>query len=401
MNNLRDFPTAPHPAELSTRIKKLQNGMAARNIAGALILQNTDLYYFTGRIWPAYLYVPVAGDPVFLNRHRGEVAADCPWPVVKLGKPDDLPGILQDFGLSTSGSLGLEMDVLPVTVWQRLQKTLPRRDLVDVGRLIRQLRAVKTPWEIGIMRGYAKKDLDLWRRVPEIIHNVGTDLELTAAFDAQARLQGQQGIIRLRGFNQEMACSCIMAGEQAATISSYDVPLSSAGLSSAFPFGASGTALEPGKPILIDFGSCYASYILDHTRMFAINHLPDQAWRAFDTALAIQQEMIAMVKPGVSCGAPFERAREMAEKAGLIEGFMGAGGGVPFIGHGVGLEVDELPVLARGSREILEEGMVIAIEPKFALPGIGAIGIENCFAVTNKGLETLTVTPDDLQIINR
>jgi Xaa-Pro aminopeptidase len=80
---------------------------------------------------------------------------------------------------------------------------------------------------------------------------------------------------------------------------------------------------------------------------------------------------------------------------------MGAGGGVPFLGHGVGLEVDELPVLARGSRELLAEGMVIAIEPKFALPGIGAVGIENCFAVTDQGLEKLTVTADELRIVHR
>ncbi len=80
---------------------------------------------------------------------------------------------------------------------------------------------------------------------------------------------------------------------------------------------------------------------------------------------------------------------------------MGTKGGVPFLGHGVGLEVDELPVLARGSKEMLEEGNVIAIEPKFALPGIGAIGIENCFLVNNRGLEKLTMSPDDLQVIDK
>lgn len=390
----------PPVAELSARIKKFQKRMADRAIAGALILQNTDLYYFTGQIWPAYLYIPAEGDPVFLNRHRGEIKVPWPWPVVRLDKLDKLAGILQDFGLPASGSIGLELDILPVMVWQRLQKALPGRNFVDVGRLIRQVRAVKSSWEIDVMRSYAKKDLYLWGQVPEIISKAKTDLELAAAFEALAREQGQQGIIRLRGFNMEMGFTCVIAGEPGAMISSYDVPISGIGLNSAFPFGAAGNKLAPGQPVLIDFGSCYSAYVLDHTRMFAINYLPDQAWHAFETALAIQQEMISLAKPGASCGELFEGVRLMAEKAGLIEGFMGALGGVPFLGHGVGLEVDELPVLARGSKELLEEGMVIAIEPKFALSGIGAIGIENCFLVTKHGLEKITVSPDDLLVVN-
>lgn len=391
----------PPLAELSARIEKFQKGMAAQDVAGALILQNTDIYYFTGRIWPAYLYIPAEGDPVFLNRHRGEIKAPWTWPVVKLDKLNKLAGILQEFGLPASGSIGLELDILPVIVEQRLQHALPGRNFVDVGRLIRQVRAVKSSWEIDIMRSYAEKDLYLWSQVPEIISKVKTDLELAAAFEAQAREQGQQGIVRVRGLNMEMGFTCVIAGEPGAMISSYDVPISGLGLNFAFPFGAAGTELKPGQPVLIDFGSCYSAYVLDHTRMFAINHLPNQAWHAFETALTIQQEMISLAKPGASCGELFERARQMAEKSGLIEGFMGADGGVPFLGHGVGLEVDELPVLARGSKEILKEGMVVAIEPKFALSGVGAIGIENCFLVTKHGLEKITVSPDDLVVINK
>ena len=391
----------PPVVELSARIKKFQKGMMDRDIAGALILQNTDLYYFTGLIWPAYLYVPAEGDPVFLNRHRGELKVPWTWPVVRLDKLDKLAGILQDFGLPAAGSIGLELDILPVMVMQRLQKGLPGRDFTDVGRLIRQVRSVKSSWEIDVMRSYATKDLNLWSQVPEMISRSKTDLELAAAFETRARDQGQQGIIRLRGFNMEMGFACVITGEPGASISSYDVPISGTGLNSAFPFGAAGQKLEPGHPVLIDFGSCYSAYVLDHTRMFAVNYLPDPARHAFETALAIQQEMMSLAKPGASCGELFEQARLMAEKAGLIEGFMGAFGGVPFLGHGVGLEVDELPVLARGSKELLEEGMVVAIEPKFALSGIGAVGIENCFLVTKNGLGKITVTPDDLVVVNK
>jgi len=387
--------------EISARIQKFQKEMAAREISGALILQNTDLYYFTGCVWPAYLFIPTEGTPVFLNRNRGKVEAPWTWPIVSLENLSSLEVILHDFGLPAAGPVGLELDVLPVLFLNRLKKALPGREFTDIGRLVRQIRSVKSSWELDLMRSYAQKDFYLWGQVPKIISQVNTDLELSAEFEAQARKLGQQGILRLRGFNMEMNLSCVAAGESGAVLSAYDVPISGTGLNPAFPFGAAGILLKPGQPITIDFGSCYGAYVLDHTRTFALNHLPDQAWRAFETAMAIQQETIALMKPGVSCGELFDRARVMADKAGMQEGFMGAAGGVPFLGHGVGLEVDEFPVLARGSREILEEGMVIAIEPKFALPGIGAVGIENCFAVTSKGVEKLTLSPDDLVVINK
>lgn len=385
--------------ELAARINKFQKEMAAQDIAGALILQNIDMYYFVGRIWPAYLFIPTEGSPVLLNRHRGEV--DVPWQVVKLDNLNKLAGILQDFGLPASGSIGLEQDILPVMFWQRLQKALPGRHFVDVGRLIRKVRAVKSPWEIDLMRSNSEKDMALWDQAPEIISRVKTDLELAAAFEAKAREMGHQGTLRLRDFNFDSCFVCVTAGESGAQISAYDAAITGIGLTPSLPMGAAGTLLKPGQPIYIDYCSCYSAYVLDHTRMFAINYLPDQALHAFETSLAIQDKIISLIEPGVPCGELFEQARAMAEKAGLIDCFMGANGGVSFLGHGVGLEIDELPVLVRGSEEVLEEGMVIAAEPKFALAGVGAVGIENTFLVTKHGVEKLTTAPDDLVVIKK
>src|SRR6185369_9875851 len=87
----------------------------------------------------------------------------------------------------------------------------------------------------------------------------------------------------------------------------------------------------------------------------------------------------------------WERARTMADEAGLGDRFMGPPGDqARFVGHGVGLELDELPVLAPGFKAPLREGMTIAIEPKFVFPGQGAVGIENTFLVTAQGGEKLT-----------
>jgi Xaa-Pro aminopeptidase len=99
--------------------------------------------------------------------------------------------------------------------------------------------------------------------------------------------------------------------------------------------------------------------------------------RAYGAACAISDEVAAGLRPGAVPSQLWERARARAEEAGLGDGFMGPPGDqARFVGHGVGLELDELPVLAPGARMTLEVGQVIAVEPKFVLPGIGGVGIE-------------------------
>ncbi len=87
----------------------------------------------------------------------------------------------------------------------------------------------------------------------------------------------------------------------------------------------------------------------------------------------------------------------MAADAGMEEYFMGHRYHAGFVGHGVGIEVNELPVLAPRSRDILEAGNVIAVEPKFVIPGIGAVGIENTYIVRDSGgAERITDAPEDI-----
>jgi len=118
--------------------------------------------------------------------------------------------------------------------------------------------------------------------------------------------------------------------------------------------------------------------------------------RAFDVALAIQAEVGRGLRPGSTGEALWERARAMAEEAGLGDRFMGPPGDqARFVGHGVGLELDELPVLAPGSEAQLVAGQVVAVEPKFVFAGRGAIGIENTWLVTDGGGEKLTAELGD------
>jgi len=172
------------------------------------------------------------------------------------------------------------------------------------------------------------------------------------------------------------------------------------GLHPVFPQGCSFKTIETGEPILVDYAGLWGGYITDRSRIYAIDYLSDKLIRAFNTALKIQDAVLERVEPGANGSSLYDLALKMADEAGLGDHFMGSGSDrVKFIGHGVGLELDEFPVLAKGVDVKLEPGMVFALEPKFVFPGEGLVGIENTFILTEKGVEKVTNSPDELVIL--
>ena len=140
----------------------------------------------------------------------------------------------------------------------------------------------------------------------------------------------------------------------------------------------------------------YTAYQTDMTRVFSIGKLPDRAYRVHRVALEIQARMERTAKPGVPCAELYRDALAMAGQEGLEDCFMGTRFQAKFVGHGVGLEINELPVLTTRSKDILQPGMTFAFEPKFVLAGIGAVGIENTFLVTDSGVEKMTLLDENI-----
>ncbi len=129
--------------------------------------------------------------------------------------------------------------------------------------------------------------------------------------------------------------------------------------------------------------------------MFSLGPVEARYAETHDLAVEVLHGVAAAAKPGVTGAALYDLAQELA---GLDrEGFMGAGDErVTFVGHGIGLEIDELPLLARGWDQPFEKDQVFALEPKFVFPGEAAIGIENSYLVTESGGEALTTAPETL-----
>jgi Xaa-Pro aminopeptidase len=130
-------------------------------------------------------------------------------------------------------------------------------------------------------------------------------------------------------------------------------------------------------PIQIDFSIAYNGYITDGARTYVVGTLPRKLMEAYEVTLEIRDEMEKIAKPGVPCSHLYHFSSQIVRKRGLEEYFIGTKKDqAPFVGHGIGLEIDELPLLARGFIQALETGMVFAFEPKFIFPGIGAVALK-------------------------
>jgi Xaa-Pro aminopeptidase len=180
-------------------------------------------------------------------------------------------------------------------------------------------------------------------------------------------------------------------------VSFLNSPHGGSGNTPAMAQGASFRRIRKNEPIGIEYGVGINGYLADQFRTFVIGDLPSDLQEAHQCSREIHDLFAREAKPGVSCARLYAMARDFAQGAGLGEYFMGHGEGqVRFIGHGLGLEIDEFPVIAPNFAEELASGMVIAFEPKFVFPGKGVVGMEDDYEVTSSGVERLTLTEQEL-----
>jgi Xaa-Pro aminopeptidase len=380
--------------ESRQRVSRLQERLSATGVHAALLLMPVDIYYFSGTRQNSALWIPAEGQPILLVRKSlSRARADSPLDDIRpFPSSRELPALLGE-GLSV---IGMTFDAVPVQQHAFYTKVLPGKSFVDISMIVRELRSVKSPDEIGQLRKCAALLSSVIAQVPQFLTAGMRELDLAAEIEYRLRKAGHEGLLRMRAFNQEIfAGMAVSAG--ATTYGFFDGPVTGKGLSSASPQGASLDPVRTNEPVLIDVPCVVNGYIIDMTRIFVIGALDPELQRAFDLSLEIQEAVRLAMVPGAVSEEIYRMAAGMAEKAGLGGNFMGMPGEQSrFVGHGIGLEIDELPVLAQGFTMPLQAGQVVAVEPKFVIPGKGAIGIENTFVVTANGGERLSDLPDDI-----
>jgi len=380
-------------SEINSRISRLQKKLTEKDIDAALIFQNADLLYFTGTLQQGALIIPSEGEPVYLVKKSFERALkESPLKNIRQmnGMKDILSGI-KEGGIDAPKKIGLELDVIPSAFYLSLKNLLKSSEITDASIHIRRIRSIKSAFEINIIRKACSLIGELYSGVREFLKTGIRDIDFASEVESAARKLGHQGVVRMRKFNGEVFFGHVFSGSDAAEQSFLDSPTGGLGLSPASGQGAGYKVIAENEPVIVDFGFAYNGYIADCTRLFCVGKLDKKLEKAYKTALLIQGEMSKRAKAGILSESLYNLAFEIARKEGFKDYFMGSNGNqVSFVGHGIGLELDEFPFLAKGFNEPLEENMVFAFEPKFVFSGKGVVGIENMWLVKAHGVEKLT-----------
>ncbi len=383
--------------EIRRRIEKIQLAMADASMPAMLVTSNANIYYTTGRVINGYVYIPADGAPLyFVRRPTGIEAPD----VIYIHKPEQIVDLLAGHGYGIPEAMGFELSLLDVMTFERLTKAFPGVKPLNASAVLRAARSVKTDFELDMLRRSGVKHERVYRRIPHLYEDGMSDIELQIEIERVSRLEGCLGQFRIAGESMELFMSNILTGDNADAPTPYDFAMGGAGLDPSLPVGANGTVIKPGMTVMVDSNGNFTGYMTDMTRVFSLGEIDDLARRTHQCSIDICRAVEKAGVPGTPASQLYELAISIVNDRGLERYFMGHAQKAGFIGHGVGIEINELPVIAPRSRDVLARHNVIALEPKFVVPHVGATGIENTYIVTDRGLECITNAPEDIISLN-
>jgi len=378
--------------ELERRWAKVRRFMDCDSL---LVLQNVDQYYLAGTLQTGFLWFPREGEPLLAVRKSFERAniESAVRNIVPLKSYSELPRLVPNPG----GTVGLELDVLPVTTYEQVSKYLDGTKIVDGSMAVRKARGVKTAYEIECIRRAAQQLDTMFADIPQQLHEGLAEFELAARIEYVLRMAGHQGLTRVRRFNMEMHYGAVSFAETAAYPHAFDGPVGVRGLYAAVPAMGSRSVLKRNEPVMIDICGGYAGYIADGSRTYSLGAVSQQMRDTHQFILELNGWIEEQLRPGNVPGRIYESIMGRVAKTSFAPHFMGAGENqVRFVAHSVGLELDEIPVIAPKFDTPLEPGVVLAVEPKVFYPGLGGVGVENTYVVTENGCERLTLSPMEI-----
>ena len=395
------LPLVP-AAELADRANRLADRLREEKLDGAFLLHPSSLFWISGTLGDAYPYLDASGRtvlPVRASVTRAE--HESPLESAPLPRFRDLPGVLSELGADVKGAVGVELDVIPVTAFERLRRQFPDVEFRDVSRAVREARAIKSGYEIDwIERAGAIVGEAMDEFLPEHVRPGVREFELSALLEGAMRGRRHQGVIRLRRWNLEMHFGMMSTGASACYPTYFDGPDGLEALYPAVQQGGGERAVEERVPLMVDYVGAAGGYLADRTRIFCLGEPPPEAVEAHALCLEIEQSIAERLRPGAIPADIYDDVIARVGETPWADRFMGWGENrVSFLGHGVGLDLDELPVLAPRFETPLAAGHVIAVEPKIFLGGLGGVGVENTYVVTEAGGRNLTPGSAEIRIV--
>lgn len=384
--------------EQQLRLSRVKAALAETGAEGMLISDFANLFYIGGRVFCGWVYVSTSLEkPIYFLRRPDDLRGENGEKVYKIRKVEEIPALLKEALGAMPKTMGLELGISTYSEVMRQSKAFEGVKITDCTGVMQTAREVKTKTQIELLRLSGEHQALVYHQIPKLYKDGMSDIELQIEIERAMRLEGSLGQFRISGKSMEIFMGVVLTGENGDNLSPYDFALGGAGLNPSLPVGADGTIIKPGNTVLVDMGGDFNGYMTDMSRVFALGDIPEISRKAHQVSVDIHHRVADEMRPGMEARLIYEMAKEMAEKAGLGEYFMGHRYHAGFVGHGLGIEINEKPVLAPRSKDILQVGNVIALEPKFVIPHVGPVGIENTYYMSEDGrLECLTQAPEGI-----
>jgi Xaa-Pro dipeptidase len=384
------------------RLDRFAASIEAAGFAAAVVSYHRDVFYLAGTAQPCNLLVVPGAEPVLFSRRYIERARSETWvaDVVEASGLGPIRESLEARGVR-GGRVGMTLDIMPANLYKKAVVTLGAYAIEDVSGILAMQRAVKDAGEIEALRRAAAIFGAAHGAIIEHARPGASELEVAAEVVGALRRAGHDGLVFTRRWDAMLQPEGgVASGENLWTLSALAIAVTGTGLDRAVPFGASRRVLEEGDLLNIDLGLCVAGYHGDMARTYSLGE-PSEAIARFSAIVrACEDAAFDAIAPGVEAQVPYAAALEVARSSGVEQWFQGHGRyHGPYIGHSIGLELDEEPVLGPGATVLLEEGMVLTIEPKLMVPGVGAVNLEDDVVVGSAGNEYLNGLPRDLFVI--
>ncbi|HOC56149.1 MAG TPA: Xaa-Pro peptidase family protein [Verrucomicrobiota bacterium] len=382
-------------SELTARMQRFRARMdsAQPDWELAAFLGKVNQYYFTGTTQDGLLLVHRDGEAVFWVRRSFERACEeSLFPQIRPMR-SFRDAAAAAAGTASRRAIHLETELVPLALVQRFRKHFPCREVASLDSQIAWVRAVKRPYELAIMeRAGAIHRRILEEAGPALLREGMSEAELACEFYSLMVREGHEGTVRFSRFNVDVAVGQFGFGENSLYPTNFDGPGGCRGLSHAAPvLGSRDRKLRKGDWVFADLGCSVEGYATDKTMTYVFGQpLPEAAIEAHQRCVEIQRQVASLLKPGAIPAEIYANTLASLDPQFLTH-FMGFGNRrAAFLGHGVGLQIDEPPVIAEGFDEPLTEGMVLALEPKKGVPGVGMVGTENTYLVTPEGGRSIT-----------
>ncbi|MRR37971.1 aminopeptidase P family protein, partial [bacterium] len=352
---------------MDKRIKIFQRRLLDGGIDAALLVYSRDVLYYTGTAQPSCLLVTpddytlyvrsgfeFAVQDVFIGREK--LAEERRIEKVLAGALSRLAG--------RPGKIGTELDILTAEQYESLRKACPGADFVNISPVTLEQRKVKEPGEIERLRRACDAVHAGHEAVLATLREGVTELELAAAVENAHRLAGHEGIFFIRLPDFFMSRGPIGAGPNLLRNSGVVYTITGVGMSPAVPAGPSRRAIGRGETVIVDIPTLVDGYHADQTRTYCLGKADKAIHALYDDLRAVADQLIGAIRPGMRGSDVYQLAQQKADGLGRSAEFMSFGKGKTsrILGHGIGLELNEPPILAGFDSSLIPEGCVVALD---------------------------------------